>query len=381
MVNISKLYCGGNFSGDALRYGKKINQKPIIVWNITRTCNLKCVHCYSNSENKKYTGEFTTKEAEGLIKDLAEFGIPVILFSGGEPLLRKDIFHLASVAKTSGMEVVLSTNGTLINKTTAKNILKSGIDYVGVSIDGIGQVNDKFRGSKGAFTRTLSGIRNCMNLGIKVGLRFTMTQQNIDQISEIFNLAEQENIRRICFYHLVYSGRAANMNGIILNKEMTRSLMEYIFWMTAKLYARGLNTEVLTVDNHADGPYLYMKLLKDNRNKAEKALTYLKRTGGNGSGIRIACVDNVGNVYPDQFWRSHSFGNVRINKFSEIWENDNDSFRQKLRERKKYLKGRCAQCRWLDICNGNFRARAEAFYKDIWAEDPGCYLTDTEIQQ
>src|SRR3989338_3715565 len=154
MIDISYLYCGKESASVAYRYGTKIDvvkesdgpgfevpssaqtRRPIVVWNITRTCNLKCIHCYSDSAHERYPGELTTKEALSVIDDLAEYRVPAILFSGGEPLFRRDLFELVPYASSKGLRLVLSTNGTVINHTVAKIIRESGFSYVGVSLDG-----------------------------------------------------------------------------------------------------------------------------------------------------------------------------------------------------------------------------------------------------
>jgi radical SAM protein with 4Fe4S-binding SPASM domain len=314
-----------------------------------------------------------------MIYDLARFFVPVLLFSGGEPLLRKDLFELNVLAKKIGLRTVLSTNGTLLTDEVARRIKDSGFDYVGVSLDGIGVNNDRFRGKNGAYASSLSGIRNLIKYGVKTGLRYTITRHNYLDLPAVFKLAEVEGIRRVCFYHLVYAGRGSQMHKDDLTHQKMRQCLDLICEWVESLKYRGINKEVLTVDNHADGVYIYLRLKKENPQRAQEALKLLKINGGNNSGIGIACVDNLGFVHPDQFWQSYSFGNVRKRPFSEIWQDSRQPLMRRLKERKSYLKGRCARCLFLDICNGNFRARAEAVYKDIWQEDPACYLSAEEI--
>jgi Fe-coproporphyrin III synthase len=391
LVGISKLYCGTVEPSDALRYGRmskqlpsdllqfSVDKKPIVVWNVSRRCNLRCVHCYSQSENQKDEGELNTFEAKQMIDNLADFGVPVLLFSGGEPFMRADLFELVQYTRGKGMRAVISTNGTLITDDIAKRFSDAGLSYVGVSLDGLKTVNDKFRGVSGAFEKALEGIRSCKKAGIKVGLRFTINNSNVDEIPEIFDLLEQEEIPRICFYHLVYSGRAADMLQFDLDQSTTRSTVDLIIDRTADLHARGKKTEVLTVDNHADGIYLYLRMLREKSPGAARVLELLEMNGGNNSGIAIACVSWDGSVYPDQFWRHYSVGNVRERPFGEIWTSPNEPLLVNLRNRKELLIGRCGRCTWKTICNGNFRVRAEAVHKDTWAEDPACYLTEDEI--
>jgi radical SAM protein with 4Fe4S-binding SPASM domain len=379
MIGISKLCCGVIRPVDHLRYGKDAHQKPVVVWNSTRRCNLNCIHCYAQSSNKIYPNELTTEEAKTFIKDLADYGVPVLLFSGGEPLLRHDLVKLAKFTSDSGIRCVISTNGTLITTSAAQKLKTAGLSYVGVSIDGMSETNDIFRGVQGAFELARTGIRNSVKAGIKTGLRFTVTKYNFKDVPAIFDFIESENISRVCFYHLVYAGRGSNMVENDLSHTQTRDFMDYLLKKAEELNDKGIDTEILTVDNHADGPYVYMKLKETDEKKAEEALQLLRVNGGNSSGEGIACVDFNGYVHPDQFWRHHSLGNIRDRKFSEIWKGETDPLLKALRQRKTLVKGRCTACQFLDICNGNFRVRADAVYGDIWMPDPACYLTDMEI--
>ncbi len=393
MIGISKLYCGTVEPSDALRYGRHTGQlpshllqfssdkKPVVVWNTTRACNLRCVHCYASALPQSDEHELTTEQGYTLIEDLAAYGAPVILFSGGEPLLKADLLKLARFAADRGIRAVLSTNGTLIDEQMAIQLRDAGIVYAGISIDGLEKVNDRFRGVKGAFTAALNGIKNCQRAGLKVGLRFTMSKVNADQVPGIFDLIEEMDIERACFYHLVYSGRGSALRDQDLSHEDTRRIVDYIIDRTKAMHDKGLQKEILTVDNHADGCYLYLKMLKEGNPRAKDVLELLKMNGGNSSGEGIACVSWDGTVYADQFWREHSFGNVLSRPFSEIWSDLSNPLLMRLREKKRHVRGRCATCRWLDICGGNFRARAEAVSGDIWGEDPACYLTDEEIEE
>ena len=391
MIGISKLYCGAVEPSDVLRYNRhskdlpshllqfSIDKKPVVVWNVTKACNLRCVHCYARAGETSPADELTNEQGKTLIDDLSDFGVPVILFSGGEPLMRPDLVDLASYAVKKGIRAVISTNGTLITADRAMELRDIGLSYVGVSLDGIGEVHDRFRGKKGAFYDTLRGIDNCQKAGLKVGLRFTMNRLNVAEISKIFDLLEEKDIPRACFYHLVYAGRGSDMVKQDLTHEETRKTVDLIMDRTRDLHERGKPKEILTVDNHADGPYLYLRVLREDPVRAKEVLSLLEMNEGNSSGRGIGCVSWDGNVYADQFWRHYSFGNVRKRPFSEIWMDTSDPLMAKLKDRKRYVKGRCARCRWLDICAGNFRVRAEAVTGDVWAEDPACYLTDEEI--
>jgi len=391
MIGISKLYCAAVEASDPLRYGRHSrdlpshllqfsqDKKPVIVWNVTRRCNLRCVHCYSHSEDRSYDGELSFDEGKALIDDLAEFGSPVVLFSGGEPLIRKDILELIRHAADRGRRAVVSTNGTLITRPLAEKLKEIGLSYVGISLDGLEKVHDAFRGFPGTFRRVMAAIGHCQDVGLKVGLRFTINRRNFQDIPGIFDLVEERRIPRICFYHLVYAGRGTDLVEEDLDHGQTRDVVDLIMDRTRRLHDRGLPVEVLTVDNHADGPYLYLRLLREDPARAAEVLKLLQMNEGNNSGRGFGCVSWDGAVHADQFWRHHRFGNVRQKPFSQIWTDPADEFLMKLKEKKKHVTGRCARCRWLDICAGNFRVRAEAVYGNVWAPDPACYLTDEEI--
>ncbi len=382
MISITKLLCDLSSYGDELRYRKgmtSLARRPIVVWNCTRKCNLVCMHCYSNSANQDYEGELTAEEAKKMILDLEEFSVPVLLFSGGEPLLRKDLFELNDFAHQHHLRTVISTNGTLITPEIARRIKERDFDYIGISLDGINERNDKFRGKKGAFQMALSGIRNLVEVKQKVGLRFTITRHNYLDLKDIFRLVEDEAIDRVCFYHLVYSGRGAQMTEDDLKPQEMRKCIDSICAWAVNMHERGIKKEVLTVDNHADAIYLYLKTKEKDPQKARKILELLQYNKGNASGIAISNVDNRGFVHADQFWQSYTFGNVKERKFGEIWMDTKDKVMAGLKDRKILIKGRCSRCRFLELCNANFRARAEAIYQDIWESDPACYLTDEEI--
>jgi radical SAM protein with 4Fe4S-binding SPASM domain len=322
-----------------------------------------------------------TAAGKTFIRELADFGVPVILFSGGEPLLRKDLFLLAKFAGECGIRIALSTNGTLITSEVAREIRRLGFAEVGISLDGIGANNDHFRGKNGAYESALSGIRNCIALGLRVSLRLTITRYNYQDIPAIFQLVETESIDRVCFYHLAYSGRGSSLREVDINHTQTRVVVDEICEHTLDLYRRGLRKEILTVGNHSDGVYLYLRLRKENPGRADKVWELLSMNGGNNSGIRIGAVDDRGNVHPDQFWWHYSLGNVQQREFGDIWTDNSEPLLKGLKNRKALLKGRCARCQYLDLCNGNLRVRAEAVSGDVWAEDPACYLTDEEISR
>ena len=368
MTSISKLLFGGDEPNDRLRYAERVHGRPVVVWNVTPVCNLGCEHCYA-AEGAGADAVLDTDEAKRVIDDLARWQVPVLLFSGGEPFCRGDLRELSEYAKGRGLRVTFSTNGTLIDDETADWLARLGAGYVGISIDGTEEAHDSFRRSKGAYAASVAAIRRLVSRGVKVGLRVTMTRRNASMIPAIFGMMRAERVPRICLYHLVYSGRGRALAADDLSRDERRAALDTIIAETERSFAAGAPVEVLTVDNHCDGPYLYMK------RPSQRVLDLLRLNGGNSSGEGIACISWDGTVYPDQFWRCHPVGTVRERPFSGIWGSPpHGSLLDMLRRRKEFLRGRCRTCRWLDVCGGNFRARGEAATGDMWGEDPSCYL-------
>lgn len=354
------------------------DKRPVVVWNITKRCNLLCSHCYSDSLNRNYNNELTTDEALQVIDDLSDFRVPVIIFSGGEPLLREDIFSLAGYAGEKGIRCVLSTNGVLIDKNTAKRVKDAGFSYAGISIDGIGEINDRLRGIKDSYNNALTGLRNLQDEDIYTGLRLTLRKKTLSQLVPVFELSENENVPRIYVSHLVYSGRGKNIKRDDLTHHESRMAVDFIINKAMDFHKRGIKKDVITGNNDADGVYLYLKAANGNPEMGEKIYELLKKRGGNSSGAAVSCIDHTGEVHADQFWSHYSFGNVLKRPFSDIWTDTNEPLMSRLKEKAKWIKGRCRTCRYLDICGGNYRVRAEFVHDDIWAEDPACYLTDSE---
>jgi radical SAM protein with 4Fe4S-binding SPASM domain len=390
MLSVSRLLNGQVSPEDALRYGRKggagpahllhysEDKKPVVVWNSTRRCNLHCGHCYADAHDREYKGELTYGEGRRMLEDLASFGVPTVLFSGGEPLMRADLPELAKVAGDLGMRTVLSTNGTKIDAVVAKTLVEAGFSYIGISFDGIGALNDKVRGSKGAFDAALGGIRAARDAGLRTGIRFTVHAGNRPHLGPIFELAELEGINRLCIYHLAYAGRGGKMRKHDLSPESTREAVEEVFDRTEDLGRRGVDVEVLTVDNPVDSVLLLERVRRTDPERADDIETMLRWNGGNQSGVAIAAVDPQGNVHPDQFSWHVTAGNVREQAFADIWRDDNEVLAPYRRKPRK-LNGRCASCRFVPICNGGLPVRAESAVGDPWEADPSCYMTEEEI--
>ncbi|MBI3829926.1 MAG: radical SAM protein [Planctomycetes bacterium] len=354
--------------------------KPVMTWNTTRSCNLRCVHCYSDSETKSYQGELNHEESLKMIDDLAEYGVPILLFSGGEPLMRRRVFELMTYAKKVGVRPTLSTNGTLISRDVAAKMKQLGLGYAGISMDGYEKTNDEFRGKAGAFGDMIRGVENCLAEGVKVSLRFTVTSHNAQDLPKVFDFLERKNLPRMCVYHLVYSGRGSDMMKDDVAHKWSREIVDSIIDRAEYFHAKGLEKDILTIDNHCDGPYLILRLRARGQQKlADDIYKLLLRQGGNRSGIGFGDIDNLGNVHPDQFSWDESWGNVRQKPFRKIWDNIAAPEIAGYKFRRPLIKGRCGKCQFFEICNANFRARARYATGEMWESDPACYLTDSEI--
>jgi Fe-coproporphyrin III synthase len=356
---------------------------PVVIWNLIRRCNLTCKHCYSISADKDFAGELTTEEVFRTMDDLKAFKVPALILSGGEPLLRPDFFDIAARSKALGFYTALSSNGTLIDATMCRRIASADFHYVGVSLDGLGATHDKFRRMEGAFDLSLAGIRLCRDAGMKVGVRFTLTQDNFADLPGLLQLVEDEGIDRFYFSHLNYAGRGNKNRKDDAQSQMTREAMDLLFdtcWKHTQLsQQKGLQKEFTTGNNDADGVYLLHWVRAKFPEQAAHIEAKLRQWGGNASGVNVANIDNLGNVHPDTMWWHHTLGNVRDRPFSAIWPDVSDPLMAGLKQSPRPVKGRCAGCAHLQICNGNTRVRAQQLTGDAWAEDPGCYLTDEEI--
>ncbi len=352
---------------------------PVVIWNLIRRCNLTCKHCYSISADTDFPNELSTEQVFGVMDDLKAFGVPVLILSGGEPLLRPDIFDIAHRAKAMGFYTALSTNGTLIDDANIGKIAEVGFDYLGISIDGIRETHDKFRRKEGAFDASMAALRRCHDLGIKVGLRFTMTQDNAAELPQLLQLMDDEGIDKFYFSHLNYAGRGNKNRKDDTHFKTTRWAMDLLFERAMADVKAGRNTEFVTGNNDADGVYLLHWVERNYPDQAEHIRAKLVQWGGNSSGVNISNIDNQGRVHPDTMWWHYDLGNVKERPFSEIWQDTSDPIMAGLKQRPRPVKGRCGRCAHLDICNGNTRVRALQLTEDPWAEDPACYLSDEEI--
>jgi Fe-coproporphyrin III synthase len=412
MINLTKLWTGVAQPADSLRYGHASGhaanhastsascmpvaaraRKPITVWNITRTCNLRCVHCYSDSNAMQYPGELNWGEMQDVLEDLSAYEVPSLLLSGGEPMIHPRFFDLVEMASGAGLKLTISTNGTLITPEKAALLKAANVAYVGISLDGIGKIHDEFRRKEGAFDAAVRGFRNCHAVQQKTGLRLTLTRHNVENIDRILDFIEDQEIQRVCFYHLVPAGRGSELQ--VLEANAARGAIDTLISRVETWHRQGIERELLTVTQPADGAYLLVRMENEKHPNLEEARRLLSWNGGgaNSSGRGIANIDTQGNVHPDQFWQDVTLGNVKRMPFSEIWEGNNPASSEVLssirsigllnqEERQARMSGPCADCKWFSICGGGFRTRA-AFCNDgdLWGSDPGCYLREAERAQ
>ncbi|RRV13937.1 heme d1 biosynthesis radical SAM protein NirJ [Stutzerimonas xanthomarina] len=351
---------------------------PVVIWNLLRRCNLTCKHCYATSADSEFRDELETAEAFKVIDDLHAAGVRVLILSGGEPLLRKDIFELSDYARDKGFFVALSTNGTLIDERNIEQIVAARYDYVGISIDGLEAVHDDWRQLKGSFAASMHAIDLCRQHDIRVGLRTTLTQNNYPQLPAILELMREHDVQKFYLSHLNYSGRGKRSRKADAHHQMTRDAMRQLFEQAWDDVQNGRETDFVSGNNDADAILLLQWVEANLPQHAVRLEGMLRAWGGNASGSGIANIDNIGDVHPDTYWWQHTVGNVRKQSFREIWLDNPQPLLQQLRQHPRAVEGRCADCRWLSICNGNTRTRAWA-EGNLWAEDPGCYLTDEEI--
>lgn len=387
MLDVTKLWCrteevaGGVRAGHPAGHGHRFAEvkRPVVVWNVTRRCNLHCQHCYASARSLPHPDELTPAEGLALIGELARCGVPALILSGGDPLLRPDLLELLRCASDHGIHTAVSTNGTLIDAGVARHLRAAGAGYVGVSVDGIGRLHDRFRGLRGAWEQALRGLRHCREAGLTVGLRFTLSRVTLPHLPGVLDLMEAEQVHRGYVSHLVYVGRAHNLVGLALSSGETRGAVDRILDRAESLTARRVPLELVTGNSDADGVLLYLRARERRPATAGLVLDLLRRRGGNSAGRSIANVDDRGEVHPDQFWPHHSLGNVRTRPFGELWSDPGEPLLARLRSRRSHIHGRCAACPFLDICGGGSRVRAEALTGDLWASDPACYLTDGEL--
>lgn len=383
MLNVSTLLGVSASASDSLRYGMRrpgevvprsaSARRPVVVWNSTRACNLACAHCYASARARPSHDELDTAEARAFLDDLADFDVPAVLLSGGEPLTRPDLLELVEHGAGRGLRFTLSTNGTLIDEAVARALAAVGITYVGISIDGTESTHDHLRRQAGAWRSSVRALGALGDAGVKRGIRFTLTPDTLPDLEPVLEFAVAERIERICVYHLVPSGRGRRLADI--SPDERRSALERIFVFASTHPV----VEVLTVDNPSDGPLLHRWLARRDPAAATRCRRALEWNGGapHGPGVGLAAVDERGNVHVDQFSRDHTVGNVRDTPFSKIWSEPADTQLRALRQRPRPMPVRCQPCPALAMCGGGSRTRARAATGDLWGFDPACTFSQT----
>jgi len=358
------------------------NPKPMVTWRVTRSCNMNCLNCLSDSRPRRYGAELSTAEGMTLIRDLAAFRVPRLLFAGGEPLLRPDLPDLVAYASELGIQPSILTNGTLLSGALAAELKRAGLRSVSILLEGIGGEVDRHRGMRGAFSAVLEGYANCEAAGLVAEIRTPLNRWNFPELANILDLIERRRSRQVVFAHLVYAGRGNDPQDDMSHEEKRRAL-DLILERAEDFHRRRVGIKIATDENHVDGIYLYLRLARKNAFSAADAYRLLPAFGAGvqGAGVGLAGVDSIGDVHPDPYWTNYIFGNVRETPFSEIWGKSSDPLLRGLRDRLPLLKGRCANCRWKQACGGNLRVRAEEVFGDPWMSDPACYLTDKEISK
>lgn len=359
------------------RYAAPVRGVPVVVWNVVGHCNLSCPHCYASASREPSPRDLSPEEGLTLLTALADAGTKVVIFSGGEPLLRSDLFELIARAKSLGMVPQLSSNGVFIDSAVAARLKQAGVAYVGISIDGMRDFNDRYRGLVGGFSRATAGIVASKRAGLKTGLRITLSQINQAELEPLLEHATEIGVDRFYVSHLLYAGRAFRMGQDDLRPDESRALLERLFERALVQLETQTGPDIVTGGNDSDGPALLQFIgRRFDREAAARVERLLLLRRGNSAGEKIVNIDSMGRVHPDQFWQAAVLGDVRQQPFSEILEHP---LRAQLAERTRHLTGRCGSCRFIEHCRGSHRERALAGHRDMWAADPACVMTDAEI--
>ncbi|WP_254766668.1 radical SAM/SPASM domain-containing protein [Salinilacihabitans rarus] len=387
MIDLTRLVHGIDNRPERTRYERSRSRDggtvPVVVWNTTPACNLTCEHCYFGAVDRRSDEELSTAEAKRFIDDLAEAGVPVLVFSGGEPFVRDDLAELVAHADERGLRTIASSNGTFLTPERARAVADAGMAYVGVSLDGVGETHDRFRGLEGSFERAVEGLSNAQAAGMNTGVRSTMTADTIDDLPDVVDLAVDLGVDRVNVFHLIYTGRGGAITDRDLSFAETRRMVDYLFERTVELAETNPEMQILSAGNYADAVYLYRKIESELPERADRARRLLLDDGpgrvvkkGDG-GPKVVDVDHRGDVHPSMFLPEITLGNVRERPLDRILA-DSDRW-DRLANPSAHLTGRCGRCPYREVCGGNSRARAYAVHDDLWAEDPRCYLTDEEL--
>jgi MoaA/NifB/PqqE/SkfB family radical SAM enzyme len=301
------------------------NPQPMVTWRVTRSCNVNCLNCLSDSRPRRYESELTTAEGMALISDLAAYQVPRLLFAGGEPLLRADLLELVAYTHEQGIQPSLLTNGTLLSRTMAAGLKRAGLHSVSILLEGIGREMDRHRGMRGAFDAVLDGYANCEGVGLGAEIRTPLNRWIYPELADFLDFIERRPIRQVVFAHLVYAGRGNSPQDDLTHDEKRRAL-DLILERADDFRRRGLTIKIVTDENHVDGIYYYLRLARRNLRRAAAAYPFLQAAGSavRGAGVGLAGIDSLGDVHPDPYWSNYTLGNVREKPFREVWEKSAD---------------------------------------------------------
>ncbi|MET1128722.1 MAG: radical SAM protein [Thermoproteota archaeon] len=349
--------------------------RPVVFWNITYKCNLRCEHCYIDALPEGKPGELNASEQLRIADEIVEAGIPLVVFTGGEPLAAKSFWLVAE--RLSGKrlpKLSLSTNGTLIDRDVASRLRDLGFTYVGVSLDSVDpSEHDTFRGVKGAFEAAVRGIRNSVEAGISTGIRMTLTKYNISKALEVVKLARKLGAERVSLYLLDTIGRARDIAEALPTHEQLRRLADELIVLARRL---GGNPEVLVVRGNFLGIYVADKLSRTR----EDFLEYIRMLGAQGDcGRKTLSIYPDGSVKPCQFIEYYELGNLKRQKLKDVLSPTNEKLRPFLEVDKNLRGPKCSTCIFKRVCGGGSRNRALVLNSDMWGDDPLCPINPKKI--
>ncbi len=359
--------------GSPSRFSNEL--RPVVFWNITYLCNLKCAHCYINAGAEHRRDELGKEDLVRVAEEIADLGLPLVIFSGGEPLLKKEFWDVASaLANHERPKLALSTNGTLLTKDVASRLSALGFAYVGVSLDSLSsEAHDRFRGVKGAFDATLKGIRNAVEEGLEVGLRTTVTRWNYQEAPNMVDMAARLGARRVSYYVLDSIGRARLIVHDLPTKDQLREFVDALA-SKAKEYEGVIEIEL--VRSNFAGIYLADRLSRTS----DEFMRYLSLISAQGDcGRKTISIYPDGTVRPCQFIDQYVIGDLKRQRLKDVLSLENGSLMKFVRLYEHLRGPRCGSCPFKLTCGGGSRGRAEAVTGDFWGDEPLCFIDPNEI--
>ena len=341
------------------------NRFPLrmVAWEITRRCNLACIHCRAAARNEPYEGELSTEECFAVVDQIASFARPVIILTGGEPLLREDVFDIAAYGTGKGLRMVMAPNGTLVDVQTARRLKKAGVMRISLSLDGAtAATHDAFRQVDGAFDAVMKAARAAKETGLEFQINTTVTSKNLHEIAAIIDLAVEMGAVAFHTFMLVPTGRAKGFeDGMIKPEESER----FLKWLYGEIGKQPIAIKA-TCSPHF---YRIAKQAERDGGAYEQVVrgSLDRTTRGCLAGIAYCFISHVGQVYPCGYLELNC-GNVRDRDLEDIWATAEPFVA--LRDFKNY-RGKCGRCRFVEVCGG-CRARAFAVTGDYLQDEPLC---------